>query len=142
MTPKGAWCSCANPGLRSIECAHKMCVFDNVEHLLVACSIPFDTTPQAISIRQLLCPSSHIVGFIRFTKGYYLVMITNRRKAGNLGPHSVYEITATEMIAFDDSTKANTFSALSKDDEMRFFLPEQGRKQWRDTARTVQECSR
>eukprot|EP00667_Euglena_gracilis_P000661 EG_transcript_661 len=61
-----------------------------------------------------------LLGFIRFTRGYYLVLITGRRRVGTIGPHSVYEITATEMVPFEAATKHTTFSSLSKDDESKY----------------------
>ena len=33
-----------------------------------------------------------IMGFIRFTGGYYLVMITEKIKRGSIGPHQIYSI--------------------------------------------------
>ncbi|XP_063079135.1 polyphosphoinositide phosphatase [Engraulis encrasicolus] len=39
-----------------------------------------------------------IVGFVRFLEGYYLVLITKRRKVADIGGHSIYKIEDTNMI--------------------------------------------
>ncbi|KAL2082219.1 hypothetical protein ACEWY4_022037 [Coilia grayii] len=39
-----------------------------------------------------------IVGFVRFLEGYYLVLITKRRKMADIGGHSIYKIEDTTMI--------------------------------------------
>ncbi|XP_056096485.1 polyphosphoinositide phosphatase [Rhinichthys klamathensis goyatoka] len=43
--------------------------------------------------------SAHgIVGFVRFLEGYYIVLITKRRKMADIGGHSIYKIEDTSMI--------------------------------------------
>ncbi|XP_050673839.1 polyphosphoinositide phosphatase isoform X1 [Leptidea sinapis] len=39
-----------------------------------------------------------IVGFIRFLEGYYIILVTKRRKIAVIGPHSIYKIEDTAMI--------------------------------------------
>uniref|UniRef100_A0A8P4GLB8 SAC domain-containing protein n=1 Tax=Dicentrarchus labrax TaxID=13489 RepID=A0A8P4GLB8_DICLA len=39
-----------------------------------------------------------IVGFVRFLEGYYIVLITKRRKMADIGGHSIYKIEDTSMI--------------------------------------------
>lgn len=39
-----------------------------------------------------------IVGFVRFLEGYYIVLITKRRKMADIGGHSVHKIEDTTMI--------------------------------------------
>ncbi|XP_077566614.1 polyphosphoinositide phosphatase [Stigmatopora nigra] len=39
-----------------------------------------------------------IVGFVRFLEGYYMVLITKRRKMADIGGHSVYKIEDTTMV--------------------------------------------
>eukprot|EP00754_Rhynchopus_humris_P017260 Rhum_TRINITY_DN14550_c19_g1::Rhum_TRINITY_DN14550_c19_g1_i1::g.97258::m.97258 len=57
-----------------------------------------------------------ILGFVRFTKGYNLVMITKRAKVAQLGPHAIYEIRDTEVRPLAPREKAGTFT----DDEQRY----------------------
>ncbi|XP_007891065.1 polyphosphoinositide phosphatase [Callorhinchus milii] len=39
-----------------------------------------------------------IVGFVRFLEGYYIVLITKRRKLADVGGHSIYKIEDTNII--------------------------------------------
>ncbi|KAF5893809.1 polyphosphoinositide phosphatase, partial [Clarias magur] len=39
-----------------------------------------------------------IVGFVRFLEGYYIILITKRRKMADIGGHSIYKIEDTNMI--------------------------------------------
>uniref|UniRef100_A0A668U9U3 SAC domain-containing protein n=1 Tax=Oreochromis aureus TaxID=47969 RepID=A0A668U9U3_OREAU len=39
-----------------------------------------------------------IVGFVRFLEGYYIVLITKRRKMADIGGHFIYKIEDTTMI--------------------------------------------
>lgn len=39
-----------------------------------------------------------VVGFVRFLEGYYIVLITKRRKMADIGGHAVYKIEDTTMI--------------------------------------------
>ncbi|GAA6085526.1 polyphosphoinositide phosphatase isoform X1, partial [Tachysurus ichikawai] len=38
------------------------------------------------------------VGFVRFLEGYYIILITKRRKMADIGGHSIYKIEDTNMI--------------------------------------------
>lgn len=39
-----------------------------------------------------------IVGFIRFLEGYYIILVTKRRKVAVIGFHTIYKIECTSMI--------------------------------------------
>jgi hypothetical protein len=39
-----------------------------------------------------------IVGFVRFLEGYYIILVTKRRKIATIGYHSVYKIEDTACI--------------------------------------------
>nr|XP_033791998.1 polyphosphoinositide phosphatase [Geotrypetes seraphini]XP_033791999.1 polyphosphoinositide phosphatase [Geotrypetes seraphini] len=39
-----------------------------------------------------------IVGFVRFLEGFYMVLITKRRKMADIGGHAIYKIEDTNMI--------------------------------------------
>ncbi|XP_041950310.1 LOW QUALITY PROTEIN: polyphosphoinositide phosphatase [Alosa sapidissima] len=48
-----------------------------------------------------------LVGFVRFLEGYYIVLITKRRKVADIGGHSIYKIEDTNMIYIpNDSVRA------------------------------------
>jgi len=39
-----------------------------------------------------------IFGFVRFTSGYYMVLITKRRKVAMIGTHVVYRVEDTVRV--------------------------------------------
>ncbi|XP_064627556.1 polyphosphoinositide phosphatase-like isoform X3 [Lineus longissimus] len=39
-----------------------------------------------------------IVGFVRFLEGYYIILITKRRKVALIGTHTIYKVEDTSMI--------------------------------------------
>lgn len=39
-----------------------------------------------------------ILGFIRFLEGYYIILVTKRRKIAVIGSHSIYKIEDTSII--------------------------------------------
>ncbi|KAM4903600.1 FIG4 phosphatase, partial [Sylvia borin] len=57
-----------------------------------------------------------IVGFVRFLEGYYIVLITKRRKMADIGGHAIYKIEDTNMIYIpNDSVR------VSHPDEARYL---------------------
>ena len=45
-----------------------------------------------------VCVCVHVPGFVRFLEGYYIVLITKRRRVADIGGHSIYKIEDTNMI--------------------------------------------
>lgn len=43
-----------------------------------------------------------IFGFVRFLAGYYIILVTSRRRVALLGTHYVYKIEDTAMIPISD----------------------------------------
>jgi hypothetical protein len=39
-----------------------------------------------------------ILGFVRFLEGYYVILITKRRKVALIGTHTIYKIEDTSMV--------------------------------------------
>ena len=56
-----------------------------------------------------------IMGFVRFIKGYYLLMITKRQKVAKIGYHDIYSIKDMKMIPLYKWTKS-----LKKEDELKY----------------------
>jgi hypothetical protein len=44
-----------------------------------------------------------ILGFVRFSYCYYMVVVTRTRQLGSIGPHNVFVIDSTEMIPIVNS---------------------------------------
>lgn len=45
-----------------------------------------------------------IIGFIRFLEGYYVILVTKRRKIAVIGHHTIYKIEDTQMIYIPNDT--------------------------------------
>ncbi|KAK9307837.1 hypothetical protein QLX08_001916 [Tetragonisca angustula] len=45
-----------------------------------------------------------IVGFVRFLEGYYIILVTKRRKVAVIGHHTIYKIEDTSMIYIPNDT--------------------------------------
>lgn len=57
-----------------------------------------------------------VLGFVRFLKGYYIILITEKKKVGKIGQHSIYEVKDTQMIPlFRSTTHAN------REDEAKYL---------------------
>ncbi|KAF3958797.1 hypothetical protein CMV_016327 [Castanea mollissima] len=56
-----------------------------------------------------------IVGFVKFLEPYYMLLITKRRKIGEICGHAIYAITKSEMIPISNPT-VRTLMAYSKNE--------------------------
>ena len=57
-----------------------------------------------------------ILGFVRFLKGFYLILISKKTKVAMIGNHSIYQVKDTQMIPlFKDTLAAN------RDDESKYL---------------------
>lgn len=45
-----------------------------------------------------------IIGFIRFLEGYYIILVTKRRKVAAIGHHTIYKIESTTMLYIPHDT--------------------------------------
>lgn len=43
-------------------------------------------------------------GFVRFLEGYYMILITKRRKVAVIGPHTIFKIEDTRMVYIPNDT--------------------------------------
>jgi hypothetical protein len=41
---------------------------------------------------RLVLKAFGLVGFIKFTQGYYMILITQRRKVGQIGSNHIFEV--------------------------------------------------
>lgn len=60
-----------------------------------------------------------LLGFIRFTGEYYMLLITKRRQVAILGGHYVYQIEATELVSLTTAATAR-FASERSPEEARF----------------------
>eukprot|EP00756_Hemistasia_phaeocysticola_P044745 Hpha_TRINITY_DN18533_c0_g1::TRINITY_DN18533_c0_g1_i1::g.195175::m.195175 len=76
---------------------------------------------------QLVCKGHGLLGCIRFTAGYNLIVITRRRRVAQLGPHTIYEIAETEMVPILNPQRLSARQApFNKNDEGRYMQILQG----------------
>lgn len=47
---------------------------------------------------RLRCSAWALLGFIRFTSAYYMLLVTKRSSVANIGGHFIYQIDGTELI--------------------------------------------
>ena len=57
-----------------------------------------------------------ILGFVRFLKGFYLILITARKKVAQIGMHSIYKIMDTQMVPLFRTT-----TNLYRDEEAKYL---------------------
>lgn len=81
---------------------------------------------------KLKCSAWGLMGFIRFTEAYYMVLITKRAQVAMLGGHYIYQVDGTELIALTTGSssrfqkdrnpeEARYLSILNNLDLTRFF---------------------
>lgn len=55
---------------------------------------------------KLKCSAWGLLGFIRFTGAYYMLLVTKRSQVAMLGGHYVYQIDGTELVSLTTSTSS------------------------------------
>ena len=60
-----------------------------------------------------------ILGFVRFTQGYYMVLITKRRLVAKIGPHRIYEARGTVTVSLCEKEEQSFFSRRRDEDIYR-----------------------
>jgi hypothetical protein len=69
---------------------------------------------------QLKCSTWGLLGFIRFTDAYYMVMITKRAQVAVIGGHYIYQVDGTEMIPLTTGSTSR-FQKDRNPEEARFL---------------------
>lgn len=69
---------------------------------------------------KLKCSTWGLLGFIRFTEAYYMLLITKRAQVAVLGGHYVYQVDGTEMIPLTTGSTSR-FQKDRNPDEARFL---------------------
>lgn len=63
-----------------------------------------------------------IVGFIKFLGPYYMVLITKRRKIGEICGHAIYGVTKSEMIPIPNSTVQSNMANSKNENRYKKLL--------------------
>ncbi|KAF2265735.1 polyphosphoinositide phosphatase-like protein Fig4 [Lojkania enalia] len=69
---------------------------------------------------KLKCPNWGLLGFIRFTEAYYMLLITKRAQVAMLGGHYVYQVDGTELIPLTTGSTSR-FQKDRNPEEARFL---------------------
>lgn len=67
---------------------------------------------------KLRCSAWGLLGFIRFTGAFYMLLITKRSQVAVIGGHYIYQIDATDLISL--GAPSLTRLGLDQDEESRF----------------------
>ncbi|KAL2366965.1 hypothetical protein RJZ56_000052 [Blastomyces dermatitidis] len=69
---------------------------------------------------KLRCSSWGLLGFIKFTGPYYMLLVTRRSQVAMIGGHYIYQIDGTELVPLTSSASARTKSEKNAE-EARFI---------------------
>ena len=67
---------------------------------------------------KLKCSTWGLLGFIRFTGDYYMLLITKRSQVAMIGGHYIYQIDGTELVSLTPTT-SNRFKLNQSPEEAR-----------------------
>ncbi|KAL3467766.1 SacI homology domain-containing protein [Aspergillus heterothallicus] len=70
---------------------------------------------------KLKCSAWALLGFIRFTGAYYMLLVTKRSQVALLGGHYVYKIDGTELISLTTSSSSSRFKPEKNPEEARYI---------------------
>ncbi|KAI9713435.1 MAG: phosphatidylinositol-3,5-bisphosphate 5-phosphatase [Bogoriella megaspora] len=69
---------------------------------------------------KMKCSTWGLLGFIRFTEAYYMLLITKRQQVAMIGGHYIYQIEGTELVPL--TTGSSTRFARDRNPEEARFL--------------------
>ena len=61
-------------------------------------------------------------GFVKFLEPYYMLLITKRRKIGEICGHAIYAITKSEMIPISNPTVRTSMSCSKNENRYHFTI--------------------
>lgn len=80
-----------------------------------------DDGNKSVGGMKLRCTTWGLLGFIRFTGPYYMLLITKRRQIAMIGGHYVYQIDGTELVQLTTSQGSRFKSEARNAEESRFL---------------------
>jgi hypothetical protein len=69
---------------------------------------------------KLKCSTWGLLGFIRFTGAYYMLLITKRSQVAMIGGHYIYQVDGTDLVSLNTLSSAR-FKLDRDSDESRFI---------------------
>lgn len=70
---------------------------------------------------KLRCSTWGLLGFIRFTGAYYMLIITKRSPVAMIGGHYVYQVNGTDLISLTTITSSSRMKVDRDPEEARFI---------------------
>jgi hypothetical protein len=70
---------------------------------------------------KLRCSTWGLLGFIRFTGAYYMLLITKRSQVAMVGGHFVYQVDGTELVPLTTGSSSRFKPDLKNAEEARFL---------------------
>jgi hypothetical protein len=70
---------------------------------------------------KLRCSTWGLLGFVRFTGAYYMLLITKRSQVAMIGGHFVYQVDGTELVPLTTGTNSRFKPDLKNTEEARFL---------------------
>lgn len=70
---------------------------------------------------KLKCTTWGLLGFIRFTGAYYMLVITKRSQVAMIGGHYIYQIDGTELVPLTSNQSSRFKPDLRNAEETRFL---------------------
>ena len=70
---------------------------------------------------KLRCSTWGLLGFIRFTGAYYMLIITKRSPVAMIGGHYVYQVNGTDLISLTTMTSSSRMKVDRDPEEARFI---------------------
>ncbi|KAI9725233.1 MAG: phosphatidylinositol-3,5-bisphosphate 5-phosphatase [Chrysothrix sp. TS-e1954] len=67
-----------------------------------------DDGNRSIGGMRLKCNAWGLLGFIRFTEHYYMLIVTKRQQVATLGGHYIYQVDGTELVPICTGSSANS----------------------------------
>lgn len=70
---------------------------------------------------KLKCSTWGLLGFVRFTGAYYMLVITKRSQVAMIGGHYIYQVDGTDLVSLAPSSSSSRFKLDRDPEEARFI---------------------
>jgi hypothetical protein len=70
---------------------------------------------------KLRCSTWGLLGFVRFTGAYYMLLITKRSQVAMIGGHFVYQVDGTDLVPLTTGTNSRFKPDVKNTEEARFL---------------------
>lgn len=71
---------------------------------------------------KLRCRTWGLLGFIKFTGAYYMLIITKRRQVAMIGGHYIYQVAGTDLVPLTTTTASSWRLTVERDPKEARFI--------------------